>query len=49
MSSLLWLRIARAEGAKPSALRFTRLGLIVTPCSMVVALGALRFVAPHSL
>ena len=49
MSSLLWLRIARAEGAKPSASRFTRVGLIVTPCSMVVALGALRLVAPHSL
>lgn len=48
MSSLLWLRIARGEGASPSASRFTKIGLIVTPCSMAVALVSLRFVAPHS-
>ena len=48
MSSLLWLRIARGEGAKPSASRFTKIGLIVTPCSMVVAMAALRLVAPRS-
>jgi arsenical pump membrane protein len=48
MSSLLWLRIARAEGARPSVARFTRLGIVITPCSMVVALVALRYFAPHS-
>jgi arsenical pump membrane protein len=48
MSSLLWLRIARGEGASPSIARFTRLGLIITPCSMVVALAALHFVLPRS-
>jgi arsenical pump membrane protein len=48
MSSLLWLRIARGEGASPSIPRFTRLGLLITPCSMLVALAALRFVLPRS-
>jgi arsenical pump membrane protein len=48
MSSLLWIRIARAEGASPSPWRFTKLGLIITPCSMVIALAALHFVLPRS-
>lgn len=48
MSSLLWIRIARGEGASPSIARFTKLGLVITPCSMAVALAALHFVAPHS-
>lgn len=37
MSSLLWLRISRAVGAKPSIKTFTRLGLIIAPLSALAA------------
>lgn len=46
LSSLLWLRIARAEGAHPSPLRFSLLGSAITVVSMVAALLTLQFVAP---
>ncbi len=38
---LLWLRAARAAGARPSLRRASALGLVAVPLSMVVALGAL--------
>jgi arsenical pump membrane protein len=37
----LWLRVARASGARPSITGAARLGLVVVPLSMAAALGAL--------
>ena len=48
LSSMLWLRIARREGAHPSVRTFTTLGLVVTSCSMVVALVTLQLVAARA-
>lgn len=42
LSAVLWLQAARGAGAHPSAARFTRLGLVVTPVSMAAALLALH-------
>jgi arsenical pump membrane protein len=39
MSSLLWLRIARQHDAAPSAWTFSRIGVIVTGLTLVVALA----------
>lgn len=38
---LLWLRAARAAGARPSVGRASRLGLIAVPLALVLAVGAL--------
>jgi arsenical pump membrane protein len=38
---LLWLRAARAAGARPSVARASRLGLVAVPLSMALALAAL--------
>ena len=48
LSSMLWLRIARREGAHPSIRTFTTIGVVVTSCSMVVALVTLQLVAPRA-
>jgi arsenical pump membrane protein len=37
----LWLRVARASGAKPSLRQASRLGAVVVPLSIAAALGAL--------
>ena len=37
MSSLLWLRVSRANGSSPSAATFTRIGLVLVPITIVVA------------
>jgi arsenical pump membrane protein len=47
LSALLWMRVARATGAKPSAATYTRLGLVLVPCSIAAALVALILFAPH--
>jgi arsenical pump membrane protein len=39
MSSLLWLRIARQHDAAPSAWTFSRIGVVVTVLTLVVALA----------
>jgi arsenical pump membrane protein len=39
MSSLLWLRIARQHDAAPSAWTFSRIGVIVTALTLLVALA----------
>jgi Na+/H+ antiporter NhaD/arsenite permease-like protein len=44
---LLWLRAARAAGASPSLARASRLGAVVVPLSMAVALAALAITASH--
>ncbi len=41
LSVLLWVQAARPLGARPSVGRYTRLGLVVVPVSMIAALGAL--------
>jgi arsenical pump membrane protein len=38
---ILWLRAARAAGARPSIARASRLGAVTVPLSMAAALGAL--------
>ena len=42
LSALLWLQVARAHGAKPSVLRYTLLGIVLTPLSLALALLAAR-------
>ncbi len=46
LSSLLWLGIARAEGAHPSKLEFTKIGMILVPLSICAALVALQQFSP---
>jgi arsenical pump membrane protein len=43
LSAFLWLRVARALDAQPSALRYSRLGLVLVPVSIAASLAALRF------
>lgn len=40
LSALLWWRAARGAGAKPSALAFTRQGLMLAPIAILAALAA---------
>jgi arsenical pump membrane protein len=49
LSALLWLRVARSLGAKPSARRYSQLGLVIVPLSLAAAVGTLWLVAPGRL
>ncbi|MGH2970610.1 MAG: SLC13 family permease [Gaiellaceae bacterium] len=40
LSAVLWLQVARAEGAKPSVVRYSLLGLALVPVSLTLALLA---------
>ncbi|HVU75989.1 MAG TPA: SLC13 family permease [Gaiellaceae bacterium] len=42
LSAFLWLRVARSLGAQPSALRYSRLGLVLVPITLAASLVALR-------
>jgi arsenical pump membrane protein len=42
LSALLWLRVARSLDARPSALRYTRLGAVLVPLSIAASLAALH-------
>jgi len=44
---LLWLRSARAAGARPSIARAVRLGVVAVPMSMVAAVGVLIATGGH--
>ena len=44
---LLWLRSARAAGARPSIARAVRLGVVAVPMSMVAAVGVLIVTGGH--
>jgi arsenical pump membrane protein len=44
---LLWLRSARAAGARPSIARAVRLGVVALPMSMVAAVGVLIATGGH--
>jgi arsenical pump membrane protein len=41
LSAVLWLRVARSNGARPSVRRYTLLGLVLVPFSIAAALAAL--------
>jgi arsenical pump membrane protein len=41
LSALLWLRVARSIGARPSILAYSRIGLVVVPVSLAATLAAL--------
>jgi arsenical pump membrane protein len=47
LSWILWLRAARAVGARPSIIRASRLGAVAVPVSMAAALGALSLTGLH--
>ena len=48
LSALLWLQVARANGARPSVVRYTLLGVVLTPISLSLALlAAAGSRAPH--
>lgn len=44
MSSLLWLRISRAEGANPSAATFSRVGIVLAPISILAATFVAQYI-----
>jgi arsenical pump membrane protein len=44
LAALVWLRIARAEGARPSVRTYTVVGVVLVPLSMTAALVALGLV-----
>jgi arsenical pump membrane protein len=49
LSALLWLRVARSLGARPSALTYSRLGVVLCSVPLCAAVGALSLVAPGRL
>jgi arsenical pump membrane protein len=38
LSAVLWLQVARSEGARPSIVRYTLLGLVLVPVSLALTL-----------
>ena len=42
LSAILWLQVARVNGAKPSVLRYSLLGVVLVPLSLSLALLASR-------
>jgi arsenical pump membrane protein len=46
LAAILWLQVARSAGARPSAWRYTRLGIVIVPLTMALALVALRLFVP---
>jgi arsenical pump membrane protein len=38
LAAVLWLQVARAAGSRPSALRYTLLGLVLVPLTLTAAL-----------
>jgi arsenical pump membrane protein len=49
LSALLWYRAAHTVGARPSLWRVSAIGLVLVPCSMAAALGALAVFSPGKL
>jgi arsenical pump membrane protein len=49
LSALLWLRVGRSLGARPSVRRYSQVGLLIAPASLVAAVGTLWLVAPGRL
>jgi arsenical pump membrane protein len=46
LSALLWLRVARSLGARPSPKTFSRVGIVLVPLTLAASLAALWLVAP---
>jgi arsenical pump membrane protein len=46
LSAALWWQVARRHGARPSARRYTMLGTLLVPVTLVLALLALRIFIP---
>jgi arsenical pump membrane protein len=46
LSALLWLRVARSLGARPSAKTYSRIGVVLAPLTLAAALAALWVVSP---
>jgi arsenical pump membrane protein len=46
LSALLWLRVARSLGARPSAKTYSRVGVVLAPLTLAASLAALWLVAP---
>lgn len=42
LSAILWLRVARAQGATPSALTYSKVGIVLVPVSIAASLVALE-------
>jgi arsenical pump membrane protein len=42
LSAILWMRVARAEEASPSALTYSKVGVVLVPLSITAALVALQ-------
>jgi arsenical pump membrane protein len=49
LSALLWLRVARSLGARPSAKTYSRVGIVLAPVTLAASLAALWLVAPGNL
>ena len=49
LCAVLWFQVARRERAVASAARFSRIGVVLVPLSLVAALGASAWLAPHGL
>jgi arsenical pump membrane protein len=49
LSALLWLRVARSLGARPSVRTYSLVGVVLVPLSLGAALGALWIVAPGGI
>ena len=49
LSAILWMRVARSTGATPSARTYSRLGLVLVPCSIAASLAALALLSPVGL
>ncbi len=49
LSALLWLRVARASRARPSARTYSVLGTVLVPCTVFAALGAAALFDRHAL
>jgi arsenical pump membrane protein len=48
LSAILWMRVARGEEARPSALTYSKVGVVLVPLTMAAALLALQvFGAAH--
>jgi arsenical pump membrane protein len=45
LSAIFWLRVAKAEGARPSARTYSAVGLVLVPLSVMAALAALALVS----
>lgn len=41
LSAILWMRVSRREGFRPSAARYTLLGLAIVPVALAAGLGAM--------